>query len=314
MDAATSQPFRFDFTSTDGLSIACARWDSRCPTRGVVQIAHGLGEHLGRYAGVIDVLVEAGIVVYGNDHRGHGRTALPTNSFGEFGQGGFNLLVEDLGRLAAIARVEHPKMPFFLLGHCLGSFAAQQHVLDHSRSISGLALSGTGSLDGLVRLTQSSNLPPVEILNAAFEPARTPCDWISRDPAAVDEILNDPLCFGWLQPTAIESVFAAAVPLADPVRLREIRGDLPVYAFSGSADPVGQRLAGVRVLLSRYREGGLRDVSHDFYPGGRHEMLNDINRDEVRPHLLWWITRVLAGASQTQVRTGAEGRRRAQQK
>jgi alpha-beta hydrolase superfamily lysophospholipase len=73
---------------------------------------------------------------------------------------------------------------------------------------------------------------------------------------------------------------------------------LPIYAFSGSEDPVGQRLEGVRVLLGRYREAGIRDLSHDFYPGGRHEMLNEINRGEVRAHLLWWISRVLSGTSQ----------------
>jgi alpha-beta hydrolase superfamily lysophospholipase len=283
----------FQFTSTDGLSIACSRWDSRGPRRGIVQIAHGLGEHVGRYLPLIEVLVGAGLVVYGNDHRGHGRTALPSKRFGDFGEGGFRLLVEDMLRLSAIAKEENPEKPFILLAHSMGSFAAQQYVLDHSYSIDGLALSGSGALDGLVRVAKSA--PPGEdnILNARFAPARSPFDWLSRDPAVVDAFMKDPLCFGALQPAANESFFAAASQLADPARLRQIRQDLPIYVFSGGEDPVGQQLEGVRLLIDRYHKAGIRNICHHFYPGGRHEMLNEINRGEVQTNLLLWISAVL---------------------
>ena len=291
MNSATA-PFEFQFTSTDGLRIVCFRWDSRVPCRGIVQIAHGLGEHIGRYLGLIEVLAEAGLVVYGNDHRGHGRTALSSTHFGDFGQGGFRLLVEDMVRLSAIAKEENPEKPFILLAHSMGSFAAQQYVLDHSDSIDGLALSGSGALDGLARLAKSA--PPGDnILNAAFAPARTPFDWLSRDPTVVDAFMNDPLCFGALQPAANESFFAASPQLADPSRLRQIRQDLPIYLFSGSEDPVGQQLEGVRVLIGRYHKAGIRNIRHHFYRGGRHEMLNEINRGEVRTNLLLWIFAVL---------------------
>ena len=137
-------PHHFQFTSTDGLRIACARWDSRGPVRGIVQIAHGLGEHIGRYVCLVEHLVQAGLVVYGNDHRGHGRTALSPEHFGDFGPGGFNLLVEDMATLSLIAKDENPGLPFILLGHSMGSFAAQQLVLDHTESLDGVALSGSG--------------------------------------------------------------------------------------------------------------------------------------------------------------------------
>src|SRR5215831_5089137 len=133
-------PFEFQFTSTDGLPVACCRWDCRGPSRGIVQIAHGLGEHIGRYLGLIEVLAEAGLVVYGNDHRGHGRTAFSSKHFADFGVGGFRLLVEDMVRLSAIAKEENSEKPFILLAHSMGSFAAQQYILDHSYSIDGLAL------------------------------------------------------------------------------------------------------------------------------------------------------------------------------
>jgi alpha-beta hydrolase superfamily lysophospholipase len=282
------EPAEFRFTSSDGLRIACFRWDARAPQRGVVQIAHGMGEHIGRYRATIDALVSTGLTVYGNDHRGHGHTAPSSGHVGDFGAGGFDLLVEDMVRLSQIAQERDPDLPFILLGHSMGSFAAQQYVLEHSGMIDGLVLSGSGALDGLARLA-SSGAQGVNVLNAPFEPARTPFDWLSRDPDVVDAFIGDPLCFAALQPASLASFLGAAPRVSDAVRLQGIRKDLPIYLFSGSEDPVGQQLQGLMVLIERYRRAGIDDISYDFYDGGRHEMLNEINRHEVLEHLLGWI-------------------------
>ena len=109
---------RFLLTRSDGLCIACARWDSRGPARAVVQIAHGMGEHMGRYANTVDALVAAGLIVYANDHRGHGLSA--HSQLGEFGRGGFELLVQDMVRLSEIAREKNPDLPLLLLGTAWG--------------------------------------------------------------------------------------------------------------------------------------------------------------------------------------------------
>lgn len=285
---------QFQLSSFDGLRIACARWDGCDSSLGVVQIAHGMGEHIGRYIGLVEVLVQSGFVVYANDHRGHGRTAPSSKDLGDFGSGGFSLLAEDIYRLTLIAKEENPRKPLILLGHSMGSFASQLYAIDHSGAIDGLVLSGSGALDGLVRLAESA--PAGEnILNRPFLPARTPFDWLSRDTAVVDAFMNDPLCFAALQPASIASFFAAACALSCPSTLRKIRSDLPVYLFSGSEDPVGQQLEGVRILIERYRAAGIRDISHDFYPGGRHEMLNEINCAQVRANLLSWISSVPQG-------------------
>ena len=292
---ATSPPIpapmeRFRLTSSDGLCIACARWESRSPARAVVQIAHGMGEHMGRYADTIDVFVAAGLTVYANDHRGHGLTAHA--ELGEFGRGGFALLVQDMVRLSEIAREENPGVPLLLLGHNMGSFAAQRYVIDHSHEIDGLILSGSGALEGLARTarpeTAGSNL-----LNAAFEPARTRFDWLCRDRAIVDGFMADPLCFEALHRESLVSFLGTAPRLCDPVALRKIRRDLPIYLFSGSEDPVGQQLRGLYTLIGRYRDAGLRDIAFDFYTGGRHEMLNETNRREVQTRLLGWISQTL---------------------
>ena len=281
---------RFRLTSSDGLCISCARWESRGPTRAIVQIAHGMGEHMGRYADTVDAFVAAGLTVYANDHRGHGLSA--HSQLGELGRGGFELLVQDMVRLSEIAREKNPDLPLLLLGHDMGSFAAQRYVIDHSHEIDGLILSGSGALDGLARAalpeTAGSNL-----LNAAFEPARTPFDWLCRDQAIVDAFMADPFCFADLSPGSLASILSTAPRLCDPVALRKIRRDLPIYLFSGSEDPVGQQLRGVQTLIGRYRDAGLRDIALDFYAGGRHEILNEINRREVHTRLLGWISRAL---------------------
>jgi alpha-beta hydrolase superfamily lysophospholipase len=144
------EPNHFRFISTDALPIECVRWRRHGTARGVVQIAHGLGEHIGRYAELADLLTRAGLVVYGNDHRGQGRTAQPSQQFGDFGPAGFDQLVQDMMSLSAIAKREHPGKPFILLVHSMGSFAAQQYVLDYSSSIDGLVLFGSGVLDRLL--------------------------------------------------------------------------------------------------------------------------------------------------------------------
>jgi alpha-beta hydrolase superfamily lysophospholipase len=289
------EPERFQFTSTDGLAIACVKWSGDRRVRGVVQIAHGLGEHMGRYAELAETLVHGEFVVYGNDHRGHGLTAKPSGNFGDFGSGGFDQLVQDMISLRTIAKNEHSGKPYILLGHSMGSFAAQQFILDHSHSINGLVLSGSGILDGLARVGQSvpAGVDPMKLMNACFEPARTPFDWLSRDSAEVDTFIDDPLCFPSLKARSMESFLDAFPRLADPREIRKVREDLPIYIFSGSDDPVGQKLDGVRALVERYRGAGITSIAHDFYPGGRHEMLHELNRREVFTNLLVWISGIL---------------------
>jgi alpha-beta hydrolase superfamily lysophospholipase len=109
--------------------------------------------------------------------------------------------------------------------------------------------------------------------------------------------MNDPLCFGALQPESTQSFLAASARLCDPDALSEIRPDLPIYLFSGSNDPVGQQLEGVCTLMDRYQKTGVSDISYDFYEGGRHEMLNELNRGQVRTNLLVWLSGVLEYSS-----------------
>lgn len=178
----------------------------------MVQIAHGMGEHIGRYAVTIEALVSAGWTVYGNDHRGHGRTAPSAARLGDFGEGGFDLLVADMFHLSRIAKEENPGKPFMLMGHSMGSFASQQYILDHSREADGMILSGSGALDALGRM--ASEAPAGKnILNAQFEPARTQLDWLTRDIAVVDAFINGPAVLRTTSARVLCSVSRGGAPV-----------------------------------------------------------------------------------------------------
>jgi alpha-beta hydrolase superfamily lysophospholipase len=151
-------------------------------------------------------------------------------------------------------------------------------------------LSGSAALDMLP--PPDPNGGGLEAFNAPFEPARTPFDWLSRDPKEVDKYVADPLCGFSVNAESMGSLFAAAAPLFEDGALARIRPTLPIYVFSGDKDPINGGLAWLTPLIDRYRAAGIKDVTHDFYAGGRHEMLNETNRAEVVAKLGAWIARV----------------------
>ena len=253
----------FTYRSADGLDIAVRRWSAtrrgRGPPVGSVQIAHGMGEHSARYARLAEALTAHGWVVYADDHRGHGRSAVgldgagPPEALGDFGPGG----LERAGRRpgACWASASPPRCrdgPHLLLGHSMGSFAAQQLVLDHSRTIDGLILSGTTAVDLAATTMDPEAETDLTALNAAFEPARTPFDWLSRDETEVDAYLADPWCGFGIDRAATASLVAAAPRLADPdgagrhplrpARLRGGRLGRPAQPGPGPARPAGAAL------------------------------------------------------------------------
>jgi alpha-beta hydrolase superfamily lysophospholipase len=282
----------FSFASTiDGLEIACYRWSSTAQPRGIVQIAHGMGEHALRYDYFATVLSNAGFRVYANDHRGHGRTARAPESLGDFGDGGWNALVADLVALTNLAAKRDERLPIVLLGHSMGSFAAQQYILDHSRLIAGVALSGSVAVDKLA--LDPSREADLSSFNRAIENPRTAFDWLSRDPAVVDAYVADSRCGFGVNARGVQSMAAAAPRLADPAELRRIRADLPIYIFAGDRDPLNHELEWLKPVAERYRAAGVSNVIEKYYPGGRHEMLNEINRGEVIEDFQRWLRDIL---------------------
>ena len=281
----------FSFNSEDGLEIAYYRWRAPGKAAGIVQIAHGMGEHSLRYAHVAEFLNQGGFHVYANDHRGHGRSVKGPQSLGDFGAAGWNALVGDMVTLTRLARTREGRLPVILLGHSMGSFAAQQYVLDNSSLIAGVVLSGSAAVDKLA--IDPSRDADLTAFNRAFEPARTQHDWLSRDPAAVDAYEADPLCGFGINKKAMETMAASAQRLVDPAVLAQIRKDLPIYILAGDKDTINHNLEWLKPVAERYRAAGVANVSEKYYPDGRHEMLNETNRDEVTRDLVSWLQKTI---------------------
>ena len=275
------------FTSpVDGTVLATYTWDEDARPRGVVQVAHGLAEHSARYERLARALVGAGFVVVATDHRGHGRSISGTP--GDFGAAGFEGLVTDVSAYGESVRREG--LPLFLVAHSMGSFAAQGVLLEHSDLYAGVVLSGTTALDVLAQAMAGSEEPAgLEAFNAGFE-HRTGYEWLSRDDAEVDLYVADPLCGFDVPADDIPQMFAMAERYADPDALARIRPDLPVLIASGEKDPLSGDGQLVELLGSRYRDAGLTDVTVTVYPGARHEILNETNRDEVTSDVVRWIS------------------------
>jgi alpha-beta hydrolase superfamily lysophospholipase len=275
----TEQRFRYE--GADGAGLAGFRWSADARPRAAIQLAHGAGEHSGRYLGPLTPVLEAGYVIYSADHRGHGLTSGMT-SLGDFGPGGALAAVDDMAVLARLVREREPGLPRVLFGHSMGAMFSQAWLPDHSDLIDALVLSGTAG-PAPIR---------AESLNAAFEPARTPYDWLSRDPAEVDRYIADPFCGIRFKPDSQASFMALRERRLDAEALAKVRNGLPVYVFVGDADPVNDGLKRLTPLVDAYEAAGL-DVTLKVYPGGRHEMLNETNRDEVVADLKAWLDRAV---------------------
>jgi alpha-beta hydrolase superfamily lysophospholipase len=178
----------------------------------------------------------------------------------------------------------------------MGSFAAQQYLLDHSADVDGVVLTGTAAIDVLEPMLDLDQPLDLAMFNAPFQPARTDYDWLSRDEAIVDAYTTDPFCGFGIDVEAAKQMFVGARRIADPDAVSAMAADLPVYIAVGEADPVNGGLALLTPLTDRYAAAGLTDVTVRTYPGARHEILNETNRDDVIGELISWIDRVVASS------------------
>ncbi len=298
----------FTFKDHDGVEIFVYKWAPDGVAKAVIQISHGMAEHAARYARPAESFTQAGYVVYANDHRGHGKTAKDLDKKGQLGPGGWESVVKDLKQVTDIIKKENPGMPVFLLGHSWGSFMTQAYIQQWGSELKGAILSGTnGHMPKLLLVLgkmlakgdmkkKGPNAPGEKMdkmsfgkYNKSFEPAKTKFDWLSRDEAEVKKYLDDPWC-GFICPTSfyvdILNLFSV---IWSKTREAHIPKGLPIYMYSGSLDPVGNNTKGVIALFNRYQKLGIKDVSKKFYEGGRHEMFNETNRDEVYKDDIAWL-------------------------
>jgi alpha-beta hydrolase superfamily lysophospholipase len=308
------KPTDLAFQSSDGMTLHVRVWEIDAP-KAVVQVIHGMAEHGARYARLAEALAAAGYTTYAHDHRGHGRSIPDGSPPGHIADSdSWNRMVEDAhGVNREIAR-RHPGLPILVLGHSMGSFVLQQLLFEHRGDMVAAALSGSNGRPPAIaavgrliaraeraRLGRRNPSPLIQTLtfggyNKAFAPARTEFDWLSRDPAEVDAYIADPLCgFDMSTQTWLDMLYGLT-RIADPDNVAKIPKDLPLYLFAGDQDPVGANGKGMKRLQAAYRRAGIIDVRLTLYPGGRHEMLNDTNRDKVTADLIAWCDEIVGAA------------------
>jgi len=289
-----------NFTDAYGVEVFSNWWPIEAPTA-IVIISHGASEHSGRYDRFAQALNNAGYAVVAIDHRGHGLTSAGADS-AIMGAGGGQAVVDDLHELIDNARSSiGSELPVFLFGHSLGSLMAFAYLTQHSQGLAGAILCGfAADLDGVAdlgallagfdtpELRDESAAAILAANNSSFEPARTPYDWLSRDVAEVDLYAADPLCgdahpltFGYLI-----DVFDLVAPLVD--RIADIT--CPVMVIAGGQDPAAGMGEFARIAAAALgRAGVTTDLT--IYENARHELLNELNRDEVTADILGWLRR-----------------------
>lgn len=276
--------------------------------RAVVQIAHGIAEYIDRYDPFMEFMAQNGFVAVGNDHLGHGKSIRVPEEQGFFAESmGWTYVVEDMDNLRTMMRREYPDLPYLFFGHSMGSFLTRTYIIQHPEKYDAVILSGTGhqrapivaagyalasaavKLYGPHKIDKTLNDICFGGYNRGFANPRTPFDWLNRDETEVDKYINDPLC-GFV-PTAglFRDMMGGIKFITSQKNIDSMNKEPPVYFMSGDADPVGENGKGVERAYRAFCAAGLKDVFMRLYPGGRHEMLHEINKREVYQDVVDWI-------------------------
>ncbi|HBF7900025.1 alpha/beta hydrolase [Clostridioides difficile] len=299
----------FTFKGEEGLDIYTYKWEDENikKTKAVIQIAHGMAETAQRYETFAKVLTENGYIVYINDHRGHGKTAKIIENVGHLAEKeGFRCLVEDMYTLTNIIKKENEDLPIYLFGHSMGSFASQRYIMDYGNNLSGLILCGSNGKQGIIlnfahmiinreikKYGRRSRSNKINNLIFGSEIIRrnekTKFDWLSRDKEQVEKYINDPFCGVVCSCGFFYDLVQGLKEIEDKENLKKVPLDIPIYIISGDKDPIGKNGKGVLRLRDRYIKLGVKDVACKLYKDGRHELLNEINKEEVFEDIICWL-------------------------
>ncbi len=306
----------FTFEDKDNIEIFVYKWEPETPPKAVVQIVHGLAEHAKRYARIAEALCTEGYLCYAGDARGHGRTAgdltekTLKGKAGVLGPNGWRGVVNDIHELTHIIKKAHPDLPIFLMGHSWGSMLTQDYIQDWGNELKGVILSGTnGKVRALVvkagKLIIKSDIkkrgpnePSQKMYDMNFksnnhdwdmDEGATGFEWLSRDKDEVQKYIDDPWC-GFVSPASLWLEFLYGFEKIYDSKLEQnIPLDLPIHFISGSLCVIGNKTKHVTAMINRLKKYGIEDVTFKFYQDARHEIFNEINRDEVYQDVINWL-------------------------
>lgn len=275
--------------------------------RAILQLSHGMVEYIDRYKPLAEFLAARGILVTGHDHLGHGGSVQSPAERGYFAQpDGNRAVLDDLYAVTRHTKALYPNVPYFLLGHSMGSFYVRQYLCEHGSELSGAIIMGTGyqpkallvTAKALCRLLavffgwrhRSKLIAGLSFMgyNNGLE-GRTRNDWLNRDPVEVDKYNADEQCGFLFTLNAYYSMFCGILRLYDPNLLAQVPKELPLLFLAGTADPVGEKGEGVRRAMQSLTDVGVKNIESRFYPDARHELLLELNRQEVFADIAAWL-------------------------
>jgi len=305
----------FAFQTVDGANLHVSGWTVEQP-KAIVQILHGMAEYGSRYARLAEALAAAGYSTYAHDHRGHGRSVPVGSEPGHAADSdSWNRVVEDAHGVNREIAKRHPGIPMIILGHSMGSFVLQQLLFEHPNDMVAAALSGSSGrppaiavLGKLIarlerlRVGKRKPSPLLQMLtfgeyNKPFAPARTEFEWLSRDPDEVDKYVADPLMGFAVSTQTWLDLLNALDRISNPSNIAKVPKGMPLYLFAGDQDPVGDKGKGMKNLYDAYKRAAIFDVRLKLYPEGRHEMLNETNRQEVMDDFIAWCDEIIGARS-----------------
>lgn len=302
----------FYYDSRDGkskLHAVCYTPDDVDNIRCIVQIVHGMAEYVERYEEFAEFLTDRGFVVTGEDHLGHGKSVSEDGKFGYFcEQDPATVLVRDVHRLKKATMEKYPNVPYVMIGHSMGSFIARNYMFRYGTGINAAIVMGTGMPHRAALVIMKMVISMQKMFfgsgkkaklldkltfgnyNQRITDSKTSYDWLSKDEERVEKYINDPLCGFVFTINGFQAINELIGRLYHPENLERIPKKMPVFLISGDADPVGDYGKGVRRAYISLRAVGLEDIKVKLYEGGRHELLNDTNRQDVMQDIYNWIS------------------------
>lgn len=287
-------------------------WHPMDGIRAILQLSHGMSEYIDRYDRLATFLARQGILVIGNDHLGHGETAKDMDELGYFPTKELSkTVVDDLYKVTKTIRAQYPKLPFFLMGHSMGSFMARRYMMTYGKQLNGAILMGTGAQPAATLKAARATAASLSVLkgerhrskamlNLAFgtynkriKPVRTEYDWLSRDAANVDAYMDDPYCGFMFTLNGYKTLFDVLSFIQDPKNIEKLPMDVPTLLLAGTDDPVGHYGEDIKTICETYRQAGMKDIDMKLYPGDRHELLNELDYEQVQDDILAFIEKQL---------------------
>lgn len=300
----------FYFDSRDGEhKIHAIRWipEKEKPVC-ILQIVHGMSEYIDRYDDFAAYLAQKGILVVGDDHLGHGKSVNPGEPYGYFcKEDAPTVLVRDEHRLKKMMQEKYPGVPYIILGHSMGSFITRNYLMRYGSGINGALIVGTGMQSKPVLMCARA-LAAIEkvfcgekhvsklvdkaafgVYNKKIEAPKTSFDWLSRNEDNVRKYVDDPLCGFIFTVNGFQTLFKLIYNLHDTEKLRKMPAHLPIFFLSGADDPVGNYGKSVEMVYQSFRDLGMENVQMKLYPKDRHELLNEVDKEDVYGDIYRWI-------------------------